>query len=323
VEVRAQAVASHSTGHTTPGSPGPKQRGRLNGKAYTVIIVPHAKARFRKFRVPVRFARVVGSLLAVGTLLVIGVVGSFSTVTAELYSLRAVRSQNEALQEKTQSFQQDAVRLRTQLASLQRTVDKLGVMAGLETSLPEAALGGRGGTTGLESRSPSLDAVIGMERTATELAQRSARLEEYYRDQKVLLASTPSIWPVRGYLSSYFGNRNDPFTGQKDFHPGIDISTPIGTKIVAPADGVVVSAKRRGAYGNAIIINHGYGIMTRYGHLSGFNVKPGRRVRRGDVIGFVGNTGRSNAPHLHYEVWVRNQTKNPIHFILDEYRSFG
>jgi murein DD-endopeptidase MepM/ murein hydrolase activator NlpD len=80
---------------------------------------------------------------------------------------------------------------------------------------------------------------------------------------------------------------------------------------------------RRGAYGNAIIINHGHGITTRYGHLSRFNVRPGQRVRRGDVIGYVGNTGRSNAPHLHYEVWVRDQLRNPIHFILDEYRSFG
>jgi murein DD-endopeptidase MepM/ murein hydrolase activator NlpD len=132
------------------------------------------------------------------------------------------------------------------------------------------------------------------------------------------------VWPVRGYLSAGFGNRTDPFTGLKDFHPGIDISTPRGTPVQAPADGVVVACKpKAGAYGNAIILDHGFGVVTRYGHLDGFNVKPGQKVRRGDVLGFVGSTGRSTAPHLHYEVWVRDQTQNPIQFILDEYRSFG
>jgi murein DD-endopeptidase MepM/ murein hydrolase activator NlpD len=162
-----------------------------------------------------------------------------------------------------------------------------------------------------------------MDRDVEDLTQRSAKLESFYRDQKVLLASTPSIWPVRGYLSSKFGNRTDPFTGQPDFHSGIDISTPLGTKVVAPADGVVVTCAEKGAYGRSIIIDHGQGMVTRYGHLASYLVRPGQRVRRGDQIGQVGNTGRSQAPHLHYEVWVRDQAQNPIHFILDEYRSFG
>jgi murein DD-endopeptidase MepM/ murein hydrolase activator NlpD len=85
----------------------------------------------------------------------------------------------------------------------------------------------------------------------------------------------------------------------------------------------VVSCGDKGGYGNAIVIDHKYGIVTRYAHLSGFNVKPGQRVKRGDVIGFVGNSGKSTAPHLHYEVWVNDQAQNPIHYILDEYRSFG
>jgi murein DD-endopeptidase MepM/ murein hydrolase activator NlpD len=128
---------------------------------------------------------------------------------------------------------------------------------------------------------------------------------------------------VRGYLSATFGNRRDPFTGQRDFHTGIDISTPLGSKIQSPADGVVVSTAEKGGYGLTIIIEHDFGIITRYGHLQAFNVRPGQRVRRGEVIGYVGNTGRSTAPHLHYEVWVRDQAQNPIHYILDEYRSFG
>jgi murein DD-endopeptidase MepM/ murein hydrolase activator NlpD len=182
-----------------------------------------------------------------------------------------------------------------------------------------------GGTTRLETAAPSLDigaSLQDMDQTVSALTEKSSRLQAFFEDQQVLLASTPSIWPVRGYLSASFGNRKDPFTGMPDFHPGIDVSTPRGTRVVAPADGVVTYRGKRGAYGNAIVVDHGYGIVTRYAHLDGFNARPGQRVRRGDVLGFVGNTGRSTAPHLHYEVWVDDQLRNPITFILDEYRSF-
>jgi murein DD-endopeptidase MepM/ murein hydrolase activator NlpD len=91
----------------------------------------------------------------------------------------------------------------------------------------------------------------------------------------------------------------------------------------APADGVVISCGQQKGYGNAMVIDHGFGVVTRYGHLDGFNVRPGQRVKRGDVIGFSGNTGRSTAPHVHYEVWVNDQARNPIEYIIDEYRSFG
>jgi murein DD-endopeptidase MepM/ murein hydrolase activator NlpD len=198
-------------------------------------------------------------------------------------------------------------------------------MAGLEKALPDSAVGGVGGALHIDTISPSLDPrSLDQATTAlSDLESRSKHLETFFADQRVLLASTPSIWPVRGYLSANFGNRIDPFTGQRDFHMGIDVSTPSGTKIVAPADGVIVSCGTKGGYGNTTIIDHGFGLVTRYGHMDHFNVRPGQRVHRGDVIGFVGNTGRSTAPHLHYEVWVRDQAQNPISFILDEYRSFG
>jgi murein DD-endopeptidase MepM/ murein hydrolase activator NlpD len=252
-----------------------------------------------------------------------GVLTHYSILTGELVSLRNVAAENEALKARTLEYERVAGRLQSQVLTLQRTVNKLGVMAGVETTLPDEQLGGLGGISVEDVTAPALETLPWMERTVADLVERSANLEHIYDERQVVLASTPSIWPVRGYLSSRFGNRIDPFTGRKDFHPGIDISTPEGTKVVAPADGVVVAAGRRGAYGNAIIINHGHATTTRYGHLSAFSVKPGQRVRRGDVIGSVGNTGRSNAPHLHYEVWVNDQLQNPIHYILDEYRSFG
>jgi murein DD-endopeptidase MepM/ murein hydrolase activator NlpD len=292
---------------------------------YTLIIVPHAKARFRRLHVSVRFTKWLIGVTATVVLAVSGMLVHYAWITAEVFELRRLRTENRALRVKTEEYEQSAGQLRTKIDTLQNMVTKLGVMAGLEKTLPNTSVGGVGGATGSESIAPALDpaALHEMDRSVSALTARSAKLEEFYQDQSVLLASTPSVWPVRGYLSAGFGNRLDPFTGQRDFHTGLDISAPVGTKVQAPADGVVVSVGQKGAYGNSIIVDHGFGVVTRYGHLSGFNVKAGQRVKRGEVIGFVGDTGRSTAPHLHYEVWVRDQAQNPIHYILDEYRSFG
>jgi murein DD-endopeptidase MepM/ murein hydrolase activator NlpD len=293
---------------------------------YTLIVVPHAKAKFRKFQVSVRLTKWAGGVGASLALVLGAVLVHYTWIRVQIGELRRLRSENVALSTKAQAYEENAAKLQAKLLNLQNMVMKLGVMAGLEKTLPDPAVGGVGGLSHLETTPPSVDATLSMkamEQTTEQLTVRSSRLAEFYQDQKVLLASTPSVWPVRGYLASGFGNRIDPFTNQPDFHPGIDIATPVGSKVQAPADGVVVSAGLKGSYGNAIIIDHGYGVMTRYGHLSAFNVRPGQRVRRGDVIGFVGQTGRATAPHLHYEVWVHDQNQNPIQYILDEYRSFG
>jgi murein DD-endopeptidase MepM/ murein hydrolase activator NlpD len=292
---------------------------------YTLIVVPHAKARFRKFQVSVKLIKwtaSIGAVLAVA--LTIGVF-NYAKVSAEVWKQRRETADNTVLRAENQEYKQHIGQLKNRVEYLQNMVTKLGVMAGLEQSLPQGPVGGVGGVPGSESLAPSMEvgSLQSMEKNLADLTNRSAKLEEFYRTQTVRLSSTPSIWPVRGYLSSGFGNRVDPFTGARDFHPGIDISTPEGVKVVAPADGVVVSCGLKGAYGNAIIVDHGFGIITRYGHLAAFNVQPGQRVKRGDPLGFVGSTGRSTSPHLHYEVWVNDQNQNPIHFILDEYRSFG
>jgi len=293
---------------------------------FTLIVVPHAKARFRKIQIPVKLAKWSLGIATGVALTLVGILIHYTWIRVEVAELRRLRTENTALIAKTQAYEQNASKLQTRLLALQNMVTKLGMMAGLESSLPDARIGGVGGGSSMDSNPPAHDitaSLDAMDKSVSDLTERSTQLTAFYEDQKVLLASTPSIWPVRGYLSAAFGNRNDPFTGQRDFHPGIDISTPQGTPVQSPADGVVVARGAKGAYGNAIVIDHGYGVVTRYAHLAAFNVRPGQRVRRGDIIGFVGNTGRSTAPHLHYEIWIRNQTQNPIHYILDEYRSFG
>ncbi len=140
-------------------------------------------------------------------------------------------------------------------------------------------------------------------------------LIEYFEDKRSLYASTPSVWPVRGWVTSPFGNRTSPFSGILKFHEGLDIAAQTGTPVVAPADGVVIKAGFSTGYGNMVEISHGYGIKTIFAHNSRLNVKAGQRVRRGDVISYVGDSGSSTGPHLHYEVRANGLPINPIKYM--------
>ena len=293
---------------------------------YTLIVVPHAKARFRKFQVSVRLTRWVLAAFGVMALVFVGILVHYTWIAVEVAEIGRLRSENLALATKARAYEENAGQLQGKVLQLQSIVTKLGIMAGVEQSLPDASIGGVGGLSGSETTPPSIDiasTLQSLDQTVGGLSEKSTRLEAHFKDQRAVLASTPSTWPLRGYFSEGFGNRIDPFTGLRDFHPGIDISVPRGSKVAAPADGVVVFCGIKNGYGNIIVLDHGYGTVTRYGHLDGFNVRPGQRVKRGDVIAFSGSTGRSTAPHLHYEVWVNDQARNPIEYIIDEYRSFG
>ena len=135
--------------------------------------------------------------------------------------------------------------------------------------------------------------------------------------QQENLTKVPSIWPTKGRYSSPFGYRRSPFSGKRDFHKGIDITAPTGTVVRAPASGRISYADRFTTYGLVVEVSHGLGYMTRYAHLSKIRVRLGQRVARGDIIGEVGSTGRSTAPHLHYEVHYKGKLANPIHYILN------
>ncbi len=156
---------------------------------------------------------------------------------------------------------------------------------------------------------------LGEELTLEEVRQQE--LLNALRDNRELLASMPSIWPVQGFLTSRFGSRFSPFTGRRDFHKGLDIGARKGTPIVAPAAGTVISAGIENGYGNVVRLRHGAGITTLYGHMQRIAVKVGQTVRRGTVVGYVGSTGRSTGPHLHYEVLVNGVNVNPLRYILN------
>jgi murein DD-endopeptidase MepM/ murein hydrolase activator NlpD len=267
---------------------------------FTVIFVPNARAKFRKYQIPSKAAMVAGRVAAGAGIILVGVLIHYSSLLFEVSRLRKVEEESRNLLSKTHQIEQDAAALRAQMGQLSSVVNKLGVMAGVDAPPPDPSVGGSGGGTTADRSAPNLASFQEMSTRLAELTEKSRELTGVFDKQRSLLSTTPSVWPVRGYLSTGFGNRNDPFTGLRDFHPGLDISAPLGTKILAPADGTVIFAGVKGGYGNAVTINHGRGIATHYGHLDTFNVRVGQAVRRGSVLGFVGSTGRSTGPHLHY-----------------------
>ena len=156
---------------------------------------------------------------------------------------------------------------------------------------------------------------LGLVADARALSLRE--LVDQLEDKHQRLATTPAIWPSRGWLTSRFGPRISPFTGERQFHAGLDIAGAAGTEIVAPADGRVAFVGAKGPLGNTLMIDHGFGIRTQYGHTQRVLVQPGAEVHRGQVIALLGNTGRSTGPHLHYVVEVNGKAVNPIDFIFD------
>lgn len=148
------------------------------------------------------------------------------------------------------------------------------------------------------------------------LSKETSKLDSVLNPHLLSLSRKPSIWPVKGFISSPFGGRPDPIDGSPSWHQGIDISAPYGSKVSATAEGIVVSAGWMTGLGNTVVINHGDGYTTLYGHLSKITVKPGQKVKRWDVVGLVGSTGRSTGNHCHYEVHQNGKPVNPVKFIL-------
>lgn len=229
-----------------------------------------------------------------------------------------------------QSFAKDINNLKLSLKSLNDFENKIRIMANLEQKRDQASLFAIGGSMP-DDLDPNLplnqdhDHMIRKMHDHMNQIQHASSIQENsfksllksLEDKRNLLAATPSLRPTKGWISSNFGYRVSPFTGRKEFHKGLDIATREGTPIIAPADGVVTFSGKKWLMGNMITIDHEYGILTRYGHISKLKKDKGDRVKRGEVIAYVGNTGRSTGPHLHYEVRLNGVPVNPTKYILD------
>jgi murein DD-endopeptidase MepM/ murein hydrolase activator NlpD len=296
-------------------------------KFYTIMIVPHAAERSRRIKVSKDLVTVAASVL--GMLVLSGaLLPHFVIRTTYLGWLTSrLESQNAQLKKTTEEIDVSLGDLRRKMAEFETRATEMGTALGVANLplTPQAAAGGGLDLTAL----PPMEGARFVEGELKVLKERSDGLQDTlrvldaaYQKQAAFLASTPSILPVRGLYGNGYGWRKDPFTGERDFHQGLDIAAAPGTKVLAPADGIVTMAGPTGGYGNFLVISHGYGMVTHYGHLQRFNVRPGDRVHRGDVIAFVGSTGRSTGPHLHYEIVVHQHTVDPTRYILDDFGTF-
>lgn len=292
----------------------------MNKRYSTIIFVPHARAKFRKLKVSHRTLLSVVSLVTASLCLSTFFSVQYFTSLSQTHELSKLKRENHDLQNANEQFSRSVETLRTQLHTVEEKTRKLAIIAEV-TTLDESAQGGVGGIRQTEDPLTSRyrDEVDQMNFRSRRIASDLSLLEQKFVQKSQMLASTPSIVPVRGILTDGFGGRSDPFTGEKGNHGAVDISSAAGQPVRAPADGIVVKADWANGYGNVVYVSHGYGLSTRYGHLAKFNARPGQKVKRGDVIGFVGSTGRSTGPHLHYEVRVNGNPVNPLEYILNAF----
>jgi murein DD-endopeptidase MepM/ murein hydrolase activator NlpD len=296
---------------------------------FTVIVVSDHSQAVRKFRVPRRWLQNLG-WSGVG-------LGLFALLTVGHYAtLLGASSENSLLKEENAQLRSQVLLVQEKVAHISATLDRVERFdAKLRTAVttlqdPERnlAIGPVGASAqdavpagpapAAEQNVSGLPGRLGsLESEAARQEQSLRELQEYFDDQRSLLASTPSIWPTRGWVTSDFGTRLDPYSADRQMHEGLDVATPHGQPVQTPSDGVVVFSGVEGGYGKVLVIDHGYGVKTRYGHLSEVLVRLGDRVRRGDKVAAVGNTGKSTGPHLHYEVRVNGIPENPRKFILE------
>jgi len=292
----------------------------MNKRYSTIIFVPHARAKFRKLKVSHRTLMSVVSLVTSSLCLSTFFSVQYFTSLSQTHELTQLKRENHDLQNANEQFSKSVETLRTQLHTVEEKTRKLAIIAEV-TTLDESAQGGVGGIRQTEDPLTSRyrDEVDQMNFRSRRIASDLSLLEQKFVQKSQMLASTPSIVPVRGILTDGFGGRSDPFTGEKGNHGAVDISSAAGQPVRAPADGIIVKAEWANGYGNVVYVSHGYGLSTRYGHLAKFNARPGQKVKRGDVIGFVGSTGRSTGPHLHYEVRMNGNPVNPLEYILNAF----
>jgi murein DD-endopeptidase MepM/ murein hydrolase activator NlpD len=302
-------------------------------KSFTLMVIPDHDAPVKRYTIQRSFLMQVG----MGLMLVVGLAAGASVhyfqVAADASENRILREENLTLRSQLKSVRERIEHIGSTLDRVERFDQKLRAITLLSDPQRNLAMGPTEPEAG--TAAPATDtqftqltttvspnALLGrldkLSAEATRQEQSLQELQAYFQDQKSMLASTPSVWPARGWVTSDFGQRLDPYTADRVMHAGLDIAAPHGKEVYSPSDGTVVFAGLEGGYGNVLVIDHGYGIKTRYGHLSKMLVKAGDRVKRGALIAAVGNTGRSTGPHLHYEVRVNGIPQNPRKFILEE-----
>jgi murein DD-endopeptidase MepM/ murein hydrolase activator NlpD len=324
-----------------------------NRESYTVMILPNPTSKTYRFSVSRKSVKIVFSAACVAVIFLLVFVVQYFYMVGNIWELTSLRQETAAQKSKIEFFAQSVDGLKRQMERLKEFDVKLRMITDLnvpanaskylgvggeadaEAPLPGSGAGPEGGEGGTEEPIEAPDVSGGspshheallrsLDEDLSTLQVDAVRQEQSFQELSQAIehrrnrwASTPSIWPVKGWMTSGFGRRMSPFTGEPAMHRGIDIAVPENTPMVASANGVIIRAGWDGGLGNAIKIDHGFGYATTYGHLAKVHVRVGQRVRRGQVIGLVGNTGLSTGPHLHYGVFVNLTPTNPLRYILN------
>jgi murein DD-endopeptidase MepM/ murein hydrolase activator NlpD len=296
-------------------------------RRYTVVFVDRTSGVGRRVTVPLGW-----TLATLAFVFLVPVLVGLGIRWATVAEIAALQSNAASLGLENTSFKAATGELATQITALQGVIDELAVRAKLDPAsaramqklpavIKDRAMGGSPMASGSSalmaaSLSSSEDTFGILREVLGKLESRLRLVRTDVERRQALAAATPSILPTIGWLSAGFGNRADPFTGDPAYHPGLDISADKGQPVRATAGGLVESAEWSGNYGNFLVIDHGFGIKTRYGHLSGFAVKAGATVQRGDLVGYVGATGRATGPHVHFEIMVNGRLINPLPLLI-------
>ncbi len=308
---------------------GKNSRNLKTKEYFTFMFLPGPNARVRTLSISKSVIKSVFISIAAVFVLSLYLIYEYNDVKAKVWELQSMREELMQQKAQVQNFALNLIDYKRQMFLLRDLDTKLRRVVSLGPRDKAQQLLGIGGPDelGLHNlatmgEKKQAEALKEMHQELTQLKGAASKQEaslqmliEYFEDKRSLYASTPSSWPVRGWVTSHFGNRTSPFSGILKFHEGMDIAAQTGTPVVSPADGVVVKAGFSTGYGNMVEISHGYGLKTLFAHNSRLNVKAGQRVKRGDVICYIGDSGSSTGPHLHYEVRVNGLPVNPVRYL--------
>ena len=301
-------------------------------KQYTIMVIPDISGKLRRFSISEKSAKILLSIFILITITSVFLFYRHIKLSKEVIELEGLRKETREQRLQIQQFVQKVKDFEQQMARLERFDRKLRVITSLEgggTSEQRLGVGGIDEREAINYSSilpaTAKNVIEELNNNIEELNNQAKfqeisfqELDEFFKGQESLLSSTPSVWPTRGWVTSGFGYRISPFTNRKEVHEGIDVATRMNAPVISPADGIVVRAGKDISYGNILEIYHGYGVVTRYGHNARILVNMGDKVKRGQTVAQVGNTGRSTGPHLHYEVVLNGVPVNPLRYILEE-----
>jgi len=308
----------------------------MTTKHLSVIIVPHTKTSTRTLC----FSKKTLKILAIGGIaagvLLLAVLVDYVRMGVIRGRYKALRAETAEQRTTIAGYEKSITELQAKISNLESYTKKLNIMAGLKSpDILAAPPGVGGGAPTSDEPDPYIDpapqapapsgplvitpgTIQNLNEKARSLESNLNSLLNYYESDNLRLASTPSIMPTAGWISSVYGHRNDPFTGSWVMHWGLDISTNLGNPIMATADGIVIKVETDRYLGKNVTVSHGNGYTTLYAHMSNFAVKAGQKVKRRDIIGYIGQTGKAAGPHVHYEVFKDGKRVDPRNFLLEE-----